>query len=176
MSYGGIVSHLPPDPAATAEDAEHARHLQHAVTLAARGLDDDAGGPFGAVVVLDGEVVAEGWNQVTSTKDPTAHAEIVAIREACAKLADFQLHRAVVYASCEPCPMCLGAIYWARPSAVFFATTKHDAERAGFSDAFIYEEIDLPHAERSIPFHRIEVEGGTDVFDAWLAKHDRTRY
>ncbi|MCC2593535.1 nucleoside deaminase [Tessaracoccus sp. OS52] len=150
--------------------------MQHAIELARRGLDADDGGPFGAVVVLDGEVVAEGWNQVTSTNDPTAHAEVVAIRAACAKLADFQLHRAVVYCSCEPCPMCLGALYWARPAAVYFATTKHDAERAGFSDAFIYDEIGLPPDQRSLPFHQVAVEGATDVFDDWLTKHDRTPY
>lgn len=162
-------------PAAGDHD-EHVRHLERAVALAAKGLDDEAGGPFGAVVVLDGEVVAEGWNQVTSTNDPTAHAEMVAIRAACVKLEDFQLHRAIVYCSCEPCPMCFGAIYWARPAAVYFATTKNDAERAGFSDAFIYDEIALPGAERSIPFTQVEVPGGTGVFDDWVAKHDRTNY
>lgn len=169
-------SHLPPDPAATAEDAEHVKHLLHAVALAERGLDDDAGGPFGAVVVLDGEVVAEGWNQVTSTNDPTAHAEMVAIREACSRLGAFQLENAIIYSSCEPCPMCFGAVYWARPAAVYFATTKHDAERAGFSDAFIYDEIELSPQHRTLPFRQIEVPGGTEIFDEWLRKHDRTHY
>lgn len=158
------------------DDAVHARHLQHTFDLARRAVESGSGGPFGAVVVLDGEVVAEGWNQVVGTDDPTAHAEVTAIRAACARLGTFQLTGAVLYASCEPCPMCLGAAYWARPEAVYFAATRADAAGADFSDAMIYDEIGLEPGTRTLPFRRIEVPGATDVFRLWLDKADRTRY
>lgn len=159
-----------------AADAEHVRHLQHTFDLAQRAVDSGLGGPFGALVVLDGEVIAEGWNQVTSSHDPTAHAEVTAIRAACARLGTFQLTGAILYASCEPCPMCLGAAYWARPAAVYFAASRQDAAAADFSDAMIYDEIGLPPADRTLPFRRIEVPGATDVFRRWLDKADRTDY
>lgn len=157
-------------------EADHAQYLQHTFDLARRAVESGSGGPFGAVVVLDGEVVAEGWNQVVGTNDPTAHAEVTAIRAACARLGTFQLTGAVLYASCEPCPMCLGAAYWARPAAVYFAATREDAAGADFSDALIYDEIGLAPLERTLPFHRLEVPGSTDVFRLWLDKADRTRY
>ncbi|MFP5416985.1 MAG: nucleoside deaminase [Actinomycetes bacterium] len=154
----------------------HAAHLLRAVDLARHGLHADDGGPFGAVVVRDGQVVAEGWNRVVSTLDPTAHAEVVAIRAACAALGTFQLAGTVVYCSCEPCPMCLGALYWARPDAVWFAASRHDAERVGFSDAAIYDEIALAPQARSLPFHQLDVPGAREVFDLWNADPDRVAY
>lgn len=143
------------------------RYLERAVALAREGMTASKGGPFGCVVVKDGQVLAEGYNRVTSDQDPTAHAEIVAIREACRRLGSFQLEGCTLFASCEPCPMCLGAIYWARPAAVYYAGTRDDAARAGFDDAFIYEEIDTTGAERSIPFAHVPVPEATAVFNDW---------
>lgn len=134
------------------------------------------GGPFGALVVRRGEVLAEGWNRVLATNDPTAHAEVTVIRAACAALGRFQLSDSVVYASCEPCPMCLGALYWARPDAVYFAATRNDAAAAGFDDSFIYDEIALAPGDRSLRLRRLPVEGCTGVFADWTAKADRTAY
>ena len=159
-----------------ADDAEHARHLQHTLELARRAVTSGSGGPFGAVVVLDGEVIAEGWNKVVGTSDPTAHAEITTIRAAAEHLGDFQLSGAVIYASCEPCPMCLGAIYWSRAEALYYAATRHDAAAVGFSDAMIYDEIGLAPEARTLPFRRLEVPGAGDVFAQWQAKADRTDY
>jgi len=134
------------------------------------------GGPFAALVVRDGVVIATGTNQVTRGNDPTAHAEIVAIREACRVLGDFQLTGCDLYASCEPCPMCLGAIYWARPSRVYFAATQREAAAAGFDDSFIYEQIAIPHAERSIPMIHVSDEAGIQPFEEWGRKLDRRSY
>lgn len=134
------------------------------------------GGPFGAVVVKDGVVIASGANQVTRTNDPTAHAEVVAIREACRVLGDFQLSGCDLYSSCEPCPMCLGAIFWARPSRVFFAATHDDAAAAGFDDSFIYAQIQVPHAERSIPMIQVADEESTRPFERWVSRVDKKEY
>src|SRR5271155_3082850 len=134
------------------------------------------GGPFAALVVKDGRVVAEGVNQVTATNDPTAHAEIVAIRAACEALAAFQLTGCDLYTSCEPCPMCLGAIYWARPARVFYAATARDAADAGFDDAFIYDEIKLVPSSRRIPMNELLRGEGLEIFNAWVAKTDKTPY
>jgi guanine deaminase len=134
------------------------------------------GGPFAALVVKDGVVIATGTNQVTRVNDPTAHAEIVAIREACRVLGDFQLTGCDVYASCEPCPMCLGAIYWARPSRVFFAATHQEAAAAGFDDAFIYQQMAVPPAQRTIPMIHLADELRTQPFAEWGGKPDRRRY
>ncbi|WP_237565428.1 nucleoside deaminase [Ornithinimicrobium cavernae] len=166
---------LPPTEPAP-PGAEHAGYLRQAVELARQGVATGDGGPFGALVVRDGEVIGRGWNRVIGTNDPTAHAEVTAIRAACERLGTFQLTGAVVYASCEPCPMCLGAVYWARPAALYYAATRHDAAAAGFSDATIYDEIGLDPEGRSLPFRRLEVPGAEDVFRAWLAKADRTEY
>lgn len=152
------------------------RFLRRAIELAGLGVAGGDGGPFGAVVVRDGEILGEGWNRVISGNDPTAHAEVTAIRAACAAVGSFQLPGAILYSSCEPCPMCLGAIYWARPDAVFFAATRHDAAAANFDDSFIYDEIPLDPAERSLMFRHRPVDGATDPFTAWLAKSDRTPY
>ncbi len=150
--------------------------MLRAISLAQNGVDSNAGGPFGAVVVKDGEIVGEGFNCVTSTNDPTAHAEVVAIRMACKKLGSFQLNGCVLYTSCEPCPMCLGAIYWARPDKIFFACTRQDAANIGFDDHFIYEEIERTIEERHIKSISFLREEGLTVFENWANKADKTKY
>ena len=135
-----------------------------------------AGGPFAALVVKEGVVIATGVNRVTRDKDPTAHAEIVAIREACRLLGAFQLDCCDVYASCEPCPMCLGALYWARPARVYFAASSADAAAAGFDDSLIYSQLGLPPAQRSIPMVQTPDERATLPFELWLNTPGRERY
>jgi tRNA(Arg) A34 adenosine deaminase TadA len=152
------------------------KFIERAISLSEKGMDNNAGGPFGAVVVKNGEIIAEGYNQVTSSNDPTAHAEVVAIRKACENLGTFQLTDCVVYTSCEPCPMCLGAIYWARPKAVYYACTKEDAAAIGFDDHFIYDEIEKDISDRNIKFINIEREEGQKVFNKWETKEGRTDY
>jgi len=154
----------------------HEKFMQRALDIALERMRANMGGPFGAVIVRDGEIVAEGWNEVTSTNDPTAHAEVVAIRRACAKLGTFNLSDCDIYASCEPCPMCLGAIYWARPRRVFFGATARDATAAGFDDAFIYEQISVDPALREIPFVSMMREEALACFREWRAKSDRVEY
>ena len=150
--------------------------LREAVELARQGVEKGMGGPFGCLIVKDGEVIGRGCNRVTSTNDPTAHAEVVAIRDACQNLGDYQLTDCDVYTSCEPCPMCLGALYWARPRRVIYATTRDEAADAGFDDAFIYKEINLPDGERRIPFvHEILTESA-EVFALWKEKGNKTLY
>jgi guanine deaminase len=134
------------------------------------------GGPFGALVVKDGAVVATGANRVTLVNDPTAHAEILAIREACRLLGVFQLEGCDVYTSCEPCPMCLGALYWARPSRVYYAATREDAAAAGFDDSLIYRQIAVPHAQRSIPMLRMTDDHSTRPFEEWVSRPEKTGY
>jgi len=150
--------------------------LRQAIELAVEGVENGKGGPFGCVIVRDGVVVGKGCNGVTSTNDPTAHAEIVAIRDACQRLGDFQLTDCVVYTSCEPCPMCLGALYWARPARVVYAATRHEAAEAGFDDAFIYDEISLGGEERRIPFVHRPVAGAGELFGLWREKGNRRLY
>lgn len=157
-------------------DNQHEKFMRRAIELAQNGIDGNDGGPFGAIVVKDGKIIGEGCNQVTSTNDPTAHAEVVAIRNACRELNDFQLEGCVIYASCEPCPMCLGAIYWSRPAQVFFACTRSDAKSAGFDDDMIYEEIAMPFDERRIPTSTFLREEGLEVFKNWIAKPDKIEY
>ena len=149
--------------------------LRQAIELAVENVRG-GGGPFAALVVRDGIVIATGVNQVTRANDPTAHAEMVAIREACRVLGGFQLSGCEVYSSCEPCPMCLGALYWARPARVFFAATQEDAAAAGFDDALIYREIAMPYAQRSIPIERVADEQAARPFEEWARKSDRTGY
>ena len=150
--------------------------LELAIEEAMKGMEAGEGGPFGCVIVKDNQVLVKAHNRVLCTNDPTAHAEVVAIREACNALNDFQLTGCTVYASCEPCPMCMGALYWARPERIVFAASKQDAAAAGFDDSFIYEEIELPHAERQIPFiHVIHPEAGS-VFEKWKAMENKTLY
>jgi len=149
--------------------------IRRAIDLAVENVRRD-GGPFAALVVKDGVVIATGANQVTRTNDPTAHAEIVAIREACRVLGAFQLDGCDFYASCEPCPMCLGAIYWARPARVFYAATHEDAGAAGFDDSFIYRQISVPLGERSIPMIHVADAAATRPFAEWSGKADRRKY
>jgi tRNA(Arg) A34 adenosine deaminase TadA len=150
--------------------------MQEAIQRAVENVRSGRGGPFCAIVVKDGRVIATGTNLVTSANDPTAHAEVTAIREACRALGTFQLAGCEIYTSCEPCPMCLGAIYWARPDRVFFAATASDAAQAGFDDSFIYEELNRPHCERKIPFEPMMREAGLEPFLEWARKSDRVRY
>ncbi len=150
--------------------------MLRAIRLAQDGIDKHAGGPFGAVITKDGEIVGEGYNQVTSTNDPTAHAEIMAIRDACQKLNAFQLDGCTLYTSCEPCPMCLGAIYWARPAQVFYAATREDAANAGFDDQFIYEEIAKNLEDRQMKLVNLMRPEGLIVFENWQGKADKTDY
>src|SRR5438309_8665731 len=131
------------------------------------------GGPFAAMVVKDGQIISRGVNQVTATLDPTAHAEVVAIRAACRALNHFELTGCEIYCSCEPCPMCLGAIYWARPARVYFAATAADASKAGFDDSLIYNEICQPHANRKIPMTQIMGAEALEAFHAWEFKPDK---
>lgn len=147
-----------------------------AIEAALQGMRNGDGGPFGCVIVKDDVVIAQGMNQVTSTHDPTAHAEIVAIRRACKALGSFQLDGCFIYTSCEPCPMCLGAIYWARPSAIYYAATRFDAAQAGFDDSFIYDEIALSIEDRTIPTAMCEREAALDLFVEWNAKKDKIAY
>jgi guanine deaminase len=154
----------------------HRALLEEALRLARENVEG-GGGPFGAVIAgEDGRIIARGANRVTAANDPTAHAEIVAIREACRARGTFRLDGCTLYASCEPCPMCLGAIYWARLDAVFYAATRDDAARAGFDDAFLYAELALPVAARRLPMTRLAVPGAGEAFDAWAAKSDRVSY
>lgn len=150
--------------------------MYRAIELAQAGMNNNEGGPFGCVIVKEGIIIGEGNNKVTGTNDPTAHAEIVAIRNACQHLNSFQLEDCEIYTSCEPCPMCLGAIYWARPKAVFYACNRKDAAEIGFDDDFIYQQLDLTLDKRSIPMHQILREEGQDVFKQWRLKGDKTNY
>jgi guanine deaminase len=150
--------------------------LHIAIDLAIEKMKAGEGGPFGAVIVKDSTIVGRGWNSVTSTNDPTAHAEVVAIRDACRNLGSFQLDECELYTSCEPCPMCLGAIYWARPKAVYFAADRFAAAAAGFDDAFIYEEILKNFDARYIPTKQILSTEGARPFHEWSRKQDRVRY
>ena len=149
--------------------------IKQAIELAAANVAK-GGGPFGAIVVRDGLAIATGVNQVTRNNDPTAHAEVVAIREACRVLGDFQLSGCELYSSCEPCPMCLGAIFWARPSRVYFAATHADAAAAGFDDTFIYEQIAVLHSERDIPMIQVVDEDSSLPFERWVNRADKTEY
>ena len=150
--------------------------IKRATELARSGMESGDGGPFGCVIVKDGQMVAEGWNRVLAQKDPTAHAEIVAIRRACEVLGDFQLTDCDLYTSCEPCPMCLGAIYWARPDRVIYSATRADAKKAGFDDELIYREIGRAAAERKIPFEHLPYDEACRVFDLWIRKESKTMY
>ena len=150
--------------------------MQRAIDISRKGMESNDGGPFGAVVVKDGKIIAEGNNRVTSSNDPTAHAEVVAIRNACTALDTFQLDGCIIYTSCEPCPMCLGAIYWARPDKMFYACTKEDAARIGFDDDFIYKEINLKIEDRTIPTVQIMNAEANEVFKSWETKEDKTEY
>lgn len=150
--------------------------MARAIELSVENVRSGRGGPFAALVVRDGVVLAEGTNEVTTVNDPTAHAEIVAIRRACAALGAFQLDGCELYTTCEPCPMCLGAIYWARPDRVYFGSGAADAAEAGFDDAEIYEQLAVPHGQRRIPMVQIMREEAQRAFRAWREKGDRVEY
>ena len=150
--------------------------MARAIQLSIENVRSGRGGPFGAVVVHEDKVIAEGVNQVTARNDPTAHAEVLAIRQACEKLGRFELKGCQLYASCEPCPMCMGAIYWARLSCVYFANFASDASQVGFDDSAIYREISQPHAQREIPMIQMMREEALAAFRAWEAKSDKLRY
>lgn len=154
----------------------HEYYLKKAISIAQKSMNANTGGPFGCVIVKDGEIIAEGTNEVTSTNDPSAHAEVVAIRKACQNLNDFQLTDCIVYTSCEPCPMCLGAIYWARPKAVYFASNRQDAANIGFDDQFIYDELEKPMDERKIQFSQLRLDAADALFKAWQEKEDKESY
>jgi tRNA(Arg) A34 adenosine deaminase TadA len=150
--------------------------MARAIELSVANVLTGRGGPFAALVVREGRILAEGTNEVTTRNDPTAHAEIVAIRGACVALGSFQLTGCGIYTTCEPCPMCLGAIYWARPERVFFGNSAADAAEVGFDDEGIYEQLRTPHAERRIPMVQIMREEAQAAFRAWREKSDRVEY
>jgi guanine deaminase len=150
--------------------------MKQAIALAVENVRSERGGPFGALIVKNDEMIASGVNLVTSTNDPTAHAEILAIRAACGALGAFQLNGCELYSSCEPCPMCMGAIYWARPAAYYFACTRLDASQGGFDDALIYDQLKLAPNQRSIPSHRILPEDGLAPFIEWAHSSKKMAY
>jgi tRNA(Arg) A34 adenosine deaminase TadA len=152
------------------------RFMRRAIELSVENVRSGNGGPFAALVVKEGEILATGTNRVTSACDPTAHAEVVAIREACRKLAQFQLADCDIYTTCEPCPMCLGAIYWARPARVYFGNTAADAAAIGFDDSFIYQQLGVSLPERAIPMIQLMREEAQSAFREWERKSDRVRY
>jgi len=149
--------------------------MRKAIELSVKNIDEN-GGPFGAVIVKDGKIIAHGVNRVTSNIDPTAHAEVNAIREASQKLGTFDLSGCVIYSSCEPCPMCLGAIYWARLDKLYYGNTKRDAKDIGFDDSFIYDEIELPKEKRKIPTIQILNKEALVAFEKWRTKEDKIEY
>jgi tRNA(Arg) A34 adenosine deaminase TadA len=154
----------------------HQELMRRAIALSVEGMELGRGGPFGAVIASGGLIVGEGWNQVTSSNDPTAHAEVVAIRAACRTLGRFDLHGALIYTSCEPCPMCLAAIHWARLDRVYYANGRADAARIGFDDELLYRELALPMEARSLKMERLLPDEARLAFDAWTRKADRVRY
>lgn len=152
------------------------KFMDEAIALSALGMNDNAGGPFGCVVVKGNQIVGRGYNQVTRSNDPTAHAEIVAIRDACNHLGTFQLDGCEIYTSCEPCPMCLGAIYWARPEIIYYGNTRNDAAEAGFDDSMIYDEINTQINKRKIPIINLSRKKAQKVFAEWADKKDKAGY
>jgi guanine deaminase len=154
----------------------HKFFLQQAIDLALKNASSGQGGPYGALIVKDKKLIASSGNMVTSTLDPTAHAEVMAIRQACKKLNDFQLHDCILYTSCEPCPMCLGAIYWSRLKKVYFACSRHDAAAAKFDDSFIYDEISVLPSERTIPMLHLNLPNALQPFNIWTEMTDKVTY
>lgn len=150
--------------------------MQRAIELSLIGSESGKGGPFGCVIVKNGKIIAEGHNEVIDQNDPTAHAEVVAIRRACKVLKSFQLTDCEIYTSCEPCPMCLGAIYWARPKVVFYANNRMDAGSIGFDDDFIYQELNIALSERKIPFIEMKTSSAIEAFERWKASISKIEY
>ncbi|MBL7740987.1 MAG: nucleoside deaminase [Chitinophagaceae bacterium] len=157
-------------------DQKDKQFLERAIELSRLGMESGQGGPFGCVIVKDGHIIGEGNNKVTSSNDPTAHAEVVAIREACKKLGTYQLEGCDIYTSCEPCPMCLGAIYWARPHRVIYANTREEAATIEFDDDFIYNEINAAMCDRKIPFIHAPHPGAKAIFTAWKNWEGKQKY
>lgn len=152
------------------------KFMIEAIQLSKEGMDNNEGGPFGCIIVKEGKIVGRGNNKVTSANDPTAHAEIVAIRDACKNIGTYQLEGCEIYTSCEPCPMCLGAIYWARPSVIYYANTREDAAQIGFDDSMIYDEMKAEIGDRKIPIINKGREKAIEIFKNWSHKHDKTTY
>lgn len=152
------------------------KFMQEAIELSMHGISQNEGGPFGCVIVQGDKIIGRGNNKVTSTNDPTAHAEIVAIRDACNNIGTFQLEGCEVYTSCEPCPMCLGAIYWARPKVIYFANNREDAASIGFDDSMIYDEMNIHIDQRKIPLIKLGRDNALKVFEHWGNKPDKTKY
>src|SRR5664279_2747013 len=152
------------------------KFMNEAIQLSQKGMENNEGGPFGCIVVKDNVIIGRGYNKVTITNDPTAHAEIIAIRDACQTIGSFQLDGCEIYTSCEPCPMCLGAIYWARPRIVYYANTRDDAAAIGFDDSMIYEEMGVDLCDRKIPVINLCRQDALKVFERWTAKGDKTLY
>jgi len=150
--------------------------MHEAIHLSETGMQQNEGGPFGCVIVKDDEIIGRGWNQVLSANDPTAHAEIVAIRNACKKLGSFHLHDCELYASCEPCPMCLAAIYWAQLKMIYFANTRNDANAIGFNDAFIYDELTLANEYRNVKMIALGRNDALKIFEQWTQKGNKKLY
>lgn len=164
-----------PDDLNDAHDI-HQHFMDEAIKSAIGGVNNNEGGPFGCVIVKDGQIIGRGNNKVTSSNDPTAHAEVEAIRDACKHLNSFQLTDCIIYTSCEPCPMCLGAIYWARPSKVYYGCDKKDAADIGFDDDFIYKELQVPNMKKLISFEQLGKDKAMALFNAWDNKEDKVKY
>ena len=156
--------------------SDHKKFMKEAIKLASQNANDNQGGPFGAIVVKDGEIVGRGVNKVTSSNDPTAHAEVVAIRDAAKNLDTFNLEGCEIYSSCEPCPMCLGAIYWARINMLHYAGTKDDAAKADFDDSVIYKEFCLPKEKRFIPSSQLMRDDAVKIFEEWIKNENKIKY
>ena len=152
------------------------KFMRRAIELAREGVEKGFGGPFGCIVVRDGQIVGEGNNRVTSTNDPTAHAEVIAIRDACSRLDSFQLDGCDIYTSCEPCPMCLGAVYWSRADHLYYAGTREDAAAAGFDDQFIYNELERPLGDRRLRMDEMLRDDACKLFREWTEKSDKIEY
>ena len=152
------------------------KFMQEAILLSHNGVVNNEGGPFGCVIVKDDQIIGRGNNKVTSSNDPTAHAEVTAIRDACKNIGSFQLDGCEIYTTCEPCPMCLGAIYWARPKVVYFANNRQDAAEIGFDDSMIYEEMTVAIEKRKIPIISLGRSEALKVFEEWRNKEDKTAY
>lgn len=155
---------------------DHETFMREAIALSKENVHTHNGGPFGAVIVKDSTIIGRGANKVTACNDPTAHAEVTAIRDACETLGDFSLKGCTIYSSCEPCPMCLSAIYWARIDRIYYANTQDDAADIDFDDAFLYKEVALPNEKRSLPIAQILRDEAYEVFEDWAAKDDKIAY
>lgn len=158
------------------QETSKRKFMAEAIRLAGTNVTNGNGGPFGAVVVRDNEIIGSGFNRVTEVNDPTAHAEVVAIRNACSKLGTFDLSGCEIYSSCEPCPMCLGAILWARIDKLYYAADRHDAKAAGFDDEHFYSEMSLPSEKRSLPSEKFMQQEAVEVFNHWINSQDKIEY